>query len=152
MRGYSRGVWVDDPITDTQRGIVTALGFEAPEAWAPEPWSCGAFSPTRAVVVRHLPYLPEVNTALEAVGFRWDDGRREWHGEDRTPAQVEVLQALHYCAGRYYPAVDLYAAIFGHPETEWGRRKAAAMRAAPPWAVECGTGAICPVWVGPPDA
>ena len=130
MRGHDENnVWVDEPITDVQRSIVTSLGFEVPELWAPGPWSCGAFAADgTTVVIRHLPYLPSVNAVLKSVGFRWDSDRREWQGEDRTKAQIEVLQALSFCAGRYYPAVE--------------------RQAAPEWAIECGTGAACPVRVG----
>lgn len=45
MRGYNENnVWVDEPITEVQRTIVTSLGFEVPEPWVPSPWSCGAFA------------------------------------------------------------------------------------------------------------
>lgn len=150
MRGYDESsVWVDEPITEVQRTIVTALGFEVPEQWSPGAWACGAFAADGTpIVIRHLPYLPTLSATLKAVGFRWDAARKEWQGSDRTKDQVEVLQALSFCSGRYYPAVDLYKATKGHPEAEWNRRKAEAMRAAPKWAVESGTGAACPVRVG----
>jgi hypothetical protein len=128
MTGYDESnVWVDEPITEVQSAIVAALGFGPPERWAPGIWTCGAFADDGTpVVIRDLPYLPDVNATLKAVGFRWDADQKEWHGEDRTKAQVEVLQALSYCAQRYYNEA----------------------REAPKWAVKCGTGAICPVRVG----
>jgi hypothetical protein len=102
MSGYTATrQWIDEPMTDAQKTIVTALGFPIPEKWAPAVWTCGAFGDA-PIVVRHLPYLPEVNAVLKSVGFRWNADQKEWHGHDTNKEQVEVLQALHYCSHRYY--------------------------------------------------
>jgi hypothetical protein len=76
-----------------------------------------------SIAICNLPPIPEVAASLQSVGFRWHTYRLDWYGEDKTKAQVDVLQALSYCAGRYYP------------------------EKAPSWAVEYGTGAMCPVSV-----
>lgn len=130
MTGYvtKNSPWINEPMTGVQRAIVTALGFDMNGTkWNPDAWSCGAFSDDEMpIVIRHLPYLPEVNAALKSVGFRWDAERKEWYGEDRTKEQVEVLQALSFCSRRYYKN-----------------------QSQPKWAVESGAGGyVCPVRVG----
>lgn len=113
------------PATEVQRSVIESLGFAVSENWEPPYWSVGAFDRDgMQIVVRHLPYLPDINAILSSRGFRWEPIRKEWIGSDRTDRHVEVVQALKWCSKREYKD------------------------GAPTWAEDSWGGKVCPVVLG----